>query len=176
LLVPEAFLLFASLINLGFGFVVYARSVAPRQVKVSLSVLAWACAGWGFTVFMEYLLIQSPSILFWGKMSFVITAITPLAFLLFTLFFPKHQVVTNSLKLKALWLPSILFFGLSFTDQIVSSRGTGPKMFNYGPLYPFFSIYLIGYILMGFAFLIMNYRRAIGVVRLQIKYCLVGMF
>lgn len=176
MLIPETFLLFAILINLGFGFLVYAKTGANRRVKVTFSVLAWACAGWGFTVFMEYVLKQSPSILFWGKMSFVTSAITPLAFLLFTLFFPKDQIVTKPLELKALWLPTILFFGLSFTDQIVSSLGTGPKMFNYGPLHPFYTIYLVGYILLGFAFLIRNYRKAIGVVRLQIKYCLVGMF
>ena len=49
-------------------------------------------------------------------------------------------------------------------------------MFNYGPFHPFFTIYLIGYNLLGFAFLIKNYRKGIGIVRLQIKYCLLGMF
>ncbi len=125
---------------------------------------------------MEYILKQSPSVLFWGRMSFAVTAITPLAFLLFTLFFPKEQIATNSLKLKILCLPTILFIGLSFTDEIVSSLGTGTKMFNYGPLYFFYSIYMTGYILLGFVFLLVNYRRTLGAVRLQIKYCLVGMF
>ena len=49
-------------------------------------------------------------------------------------------------------------------------------MFNYGPLHTFYSIYLTGYILLGFTFLISNYRRSLGIVRLQIKYCLMGMF
>jgi len=48
-------------------------------------------------------------------------------------------------------------------------------MFKYGPLYLLFSAYLAGYLLVGFIFLIKNYRRAVGLVRLQIKYCLVGM-
>jgi signal transduction histidine kinase len=35
---------------------------------------------------------------------------------------------------------------------------------------------LIGYLLLGFFFLIRSYRKAVGIGRLQIKYCLVGMF
>jgi signal transduction histidine kinase len=49
-------------------------------------------------------------------------------------------------------------------------------MFSYGPSYRFFSIYLISYLLLGFIFLIKSYKKAVGVERLQIKYCLVGMF
>src|SRR4030066_343195 len=73
-------------------------------------------------------------------------------------------------------LLAIVLFGLSFTNQIVSSLGSGARMFSYGPFYLFFSIYLIGYLLLGFIFLIKSYKKAVGVGRLQIKYCLVGMF
>ena len=145
-------------------------------MKLTFSALAWACAGWGFTVFMEYVLKQSPSILFWGRMSFATSGVTPFAFLLFSLLFPRKQVDIKSFKIILLSLPPLLFFGLSFTDQIVSSPGTGKQMFNYGPFYHFFSIYLICYLLLGFFFLIRSYRKAIGIGRLQIKYCLVGMF
>jgi len=49
-------------------------------------------------------------------------------------------------------------------------------MFSYGPGYRFFGIYLIVYLLLGFIFLIRSYKKALGNERLQIKYCLVGMF
>lgn len=49
-------------------------------------------------------------------------------------------------------------------------------MFSYGSSYLLFSIYLIGYLLIGFIFLIKSYSKSKGVERLQIKYCLVGMF
>ncbi len=73
-------------------------------------------------------------------------------------------------------LPSVIFLGLSFTKQIVSALGSGVRMFSYGASYRFFSIYLIGYLLLGFIFLIKSYKKAMGIERLQIKYCLVGMF
>jgi signal transduction histidine kinase len=108
-------------------------------------------------------------------MGFATSGIIPTAFFFFSLLFPEERRVLISKKLLLLAIPSILFFGLSFTNQIVFSIGSGSRMFNYGFFYPFFSIYLTGYLLFGFIFLIRNYRRAIGLVRLQIKYCLVGM-
>jgi len=49
-------------------------------------------------------------------------------------------------------------------------------MFNYGPFYLPFSVYLTGYLVAGLMFLIKTYKKAIGIERLQVKYCLLGMF
>ena len=49
-------------------------------------------------------------------------------------------------------------------------------MFNYGPFYLFFSTYFLTYMLLCFIFLISSYKKALGLVRLQIKYSLLGMF
>jgi len=114
--------------------------------------------------------------LFWGRMSFTTSGIISAAFLLFSILFPREQRIISPSILILLSIPAISFFGLSFTDQIVSSLGTGPKMFIYGQFYPFFSIYLTGYIFLGFIFLIKTYKKAVGIERLQVKYCLLGMF
>ena len=174
MLIPELFLLFAFFVNLGLGVLVFFKSQAHKRINLIFSALGWACAGWGFSLLMIYLGV--PTTLFWGRMSFATSGVTPFAFLLFSLLFPRKQVDIKSFKIILLSLPPLLFFGLSFTDQIVSSPGTGKQMFNYGPFYHFFSIYLICYLLLGFFFLIRSYRKAIGIGRLQIKYCLVGMF
>ncbi len=176
LVIPQAFLLSAFLINLGFGLLVYWKSGVHRRVNLTFSILAWACAGWAFSVLVEYFLMGSPSMLFWGRMSFATSGITPAAFLCFSLIFPEEKRNVSSVKLLLLGLPSILFSGLSFTNQIVFSLSSGSRIFHYGRFYPFFSVYLSCYILSGFVFLINSYRKAIGLVRLQIKYCFVGMF
>jgi len=113
--------------------------------------------------------------LFWGRMSFATAGIIPATFLCFSLIFPQERRHLSSSKLILLALPSLIIFGLSFTNQIVHSLGSAPQMFNYGPFYPFFSIYLVGYMVLCFVFLIGTYRKAAGLVRLQIKYCLAGM-
>jgi len=109
-------------------------------------------------------------------MSFATSGIIPAAFLCFSLLFPREQRGLSSSKLFLVSLPTFVILGLAFTNQIVSSLRFDSRMFNYGPIYPLFSIYLISYIILGFIFLIRTYQKAIGVVRLQIKYCLFGMF
>ena len=109
-------------------------------------------------------------------MGFATSGIIPSAFLMFAFLFPREQKDISLTKTIIFGCPALLFLILSFTDQIVSSLGLSSKMFNYGPLYPFFSIYLTGFMILGFLFLIKTYRRTVGIERLQVKYCLLGMF
>jgi len=176
LIIARLFLLFAFLVNLGLGLLVYFKAGTHKRVHLIFSILAWAGAGWALSFFIIYCSIDSPSVLFWGRMGFATSGITPAAFLCFTLLFPTEQKRLSSLKLFILILPSIIFVVLSFTNQIVASLGSGIKMFSYGPSYRFFSIYLIGYLLFGFIFLLRSFKKSMGIERLQVKYCLVGMF
>jgi two-component system NtrC family sensor kinase len=125
---------------------------------------------------MAYLFKDQSSMLFWGRMSFATAGIIPATFLCFSLIFPQERRHLSSSKLLLIALPSLFIIGLSFTNQIVSSLGSETQMFNYGPFYLFFSIYFLTYMLLCFAFLISSYKNAVGLVRLQIKYCLLGMF
>ena len=167
---------FAVFINFCLGALVFLKRSTFRRVNITFSLLSWASAGWILSVLMAYFLKDPLLKLFWGRMSFAASGIIPTAFLWFTLLFPNEQKRLSSTKLFIIGSPAILFLGLSFTNQIVSSLRFETPVFNYGPLYPFFSIYLIGYIFMGFLFLISTFRRSIGIGRLQIKYCLLGMF
>jgi signal transduction histidine kinase len=176
LIIGSILLLFAFIVNLGLGILTLKKARPYNRVNIIFSILAWAAAGWAFSFFMVYSSQNPGPILFWGRMGFATSGITPAAFLCFSLLFPGVQRNIRPFKLVILALPSLIFCILSFTDQIIASLGTGPKMFVYGPSYSVFSAYLIGYLLFGFIFLFNNYNKAIGLVRLQIKYCLFGMF
>ena len=167
---------FAFFVNLGLGLLVFLNRSTVRRANIIFSILSWASAGWALSIFMAYLFKDQPSMLFWGRMSFATAGIIPAAFLCFSLIFPQERRHLSSSKLLLFALPSLFVFGLSFTNQIVSSLGSGHRMFNYGPIYPFFSIYFLTYMLLCFIFLISSYLNSLGLVRLQIKYCLVGMF
>jgi len=169
-------LLFAVFVNLWLGILVFIKRSTFRRVNVTFSILSWGSAGWVLSVLLAYF-FEDPSLrLFWGRMSFATSGIIPAAFLCFSLLFPKEQRGLSSSKLFLISLPSIIFLGLAFTNQIVSSLRFDSKMFNYGRIYPLFSAYLVGYIVLGLIFLIKTYKKSIGLVRLQIKYCLLGMF
>jgi len=163
------------MVNLGFGFLVYLKTGARTRVNLSFSVLAWAGAGWALSFFMVYVFKDDSSRLFWGRMGFAASGIIPAAFLTFSLVFPREQHRFGLTRLVCLGIPTLVFFSLSFTDRIVSSVGSGSKMFSYGPFYLPFSIYLTGYILVGLLFLVATYKQSMGMERLQVKYCLIGM-
>jgi signal transduction histidine kinase len=125
---------------------------------------------------MVYFLKDDAARLFWGRMGFATSGMISAAFVVFAFLFPREERNINFVKTALVGFPALFFWGLSLTDQIVFSLGSGLKMFNYGPIYPFFSIYLTGFFIIGFLFLIKTYRKAVGVERLQVKYCLLGMF
>lgn len=172
---PIIFLSLAFIVNLGLGLLVYIKGTSYKRISFSFAILAWSAASWAFSFFMVYLLFGNPVKLFWGKMGFASSSVIPFAFLLFSILFPNEQRRVSSFKLTILGLPALIFFGLSFTDKIVFSLGYGPKMFIYGPFYPLFSAYLTVYLMLGFVFLIKTYKKVLGLERLQVKYCLLGM-
>ena len=176
MLTSNILLSFAFLVNFGLGFLVYIKTGSYRRINLTFSILAWSSAGWALSVFMIYFFKDQPSMLLWGRMSFTTSGIIPAAFLLFSLLFPREQRSISSVELIMLSIPPIVFLCLSFTNQIVSSLGIGSKMFKYGPFYPLFSVYLTGYILTGLTFLMKTYKNSKGIERLQVKYCLLGMF
>jgi len=155
---------------------VYLKAGSLKRLSLTFSILAWSGAGWALSIFFAYFFKDQPPMLLWGRMSFTTSGIIPASFLLFTLFFPREQRNISFIELVFLSSPAILFLGLSFTNQIVSSVGSGPKMFNYGPFYLSFSLYITSYIIIGLLFLIRTYRHSIGIERLQVKYCLIGLF
>ncbi len=108
-------------------------------------------------------------------MGFATSGVIPASFLIFSYLFPHEERKINILKVFLFSFPALLFFIISFTNQIVFSFGSSEKMFHYGPLYPLFSIYLTSFIVFGFLFLIKTYKKAIGIKRLQVIYCLIGM-
>ena len=169
-------LLVTIFVNTGLGFLIFLKRSTFRRVNITFSLASWASAGWILSVLMAYFFKDPFWRIFWGRMSFATSGIIPAAFLCFSLLFPREQRGLSSSKLFLVGLPSFVILGLAFTNQIVSSPRFDSQMFNYGPIYPFFSIYLISYIVLGFIFLIRTYQKAIGLVRLQIKYCLFGMF
>ncbi len=116
--------------------------------------------------------------LFWGKMSFATSSIIPSCFLFFSIIFSRERYLISPLKTIAIFLPTLIFAVLSFTGLILKDVSIIKWGFQtvYGPGHPFFSIYLIGYIALGFIFLINNYKTSTGINRLQIKYCFLGMF
>jgi signal transduction histidine kinase len=164
------------LIDLSLGVLVYFKTTLRRRENLIFSILAWASAGWAFSALMVYFAENSAVKLFWGRMAFATSGIIPSGFLIFALLFPGEQRRISIRELVLLAFPALLFIVVSFTDTIVFCLGSGPTVFVYGPIYPVFSVYMTGFIVLGLVFLVKTFKSAFGIGRLQVKYCFLGMF
>lgn len=169
-------ILFTFFVNIGLGLLVFLKRPSAGRVNIAFSIASWASAVWILGILMAHI-SEVPSLkIFWGRVVFGASGIIPTAFLCFSYLFPRQQRRLTFSRLLLICLPLPIFLGLSFTNQIVSSLGSGSRMFHYGPFYPLFSIYLVSYICVGLIFLVITFKTSIGLVRLQTKYCLLGLF
>jgi len=65
---------------------------------------------------------------------------------------------------------------MSFTRWMVHSVQWDILSSNYGPIHPIFGVYVFIAIFGGLFFLMKSYKNSVGLDRLQIKYCFLGMF
>ncbi len=164
------------LINAGLGLLVFFKRLPQKRSKTAFAILSWALALWNFSVLMIYL-FQDPSWrLFWVRMSFTSTSIAPVAFLVFSLFFPRDKWAASNREFFLISIPPVIFIYLSFTKLIVRSVEWDTLTSYHGSAYPVFGIFVLMNIISGLFFLLKSYRSSVGIERLQIKYCFLGMF
>jgi signal transduction histidine kinase len=172
----EISLLFAFVLNFGLGSLVYLKDSSHRRVNISFSIFTWALACWILSVAMSFLPAEPAWRLFWARMSFVSSSFVPSAFFYFALIFPKEKRDISTSKIGLIFLLSCFFGLISFTKLMVHSADWETVTLNYGIAHRFFSIYLLAGMFGGIFFLIKSYRNSAGLERIQIKYCLLGVF
>ncbi len=170
------FLFIAFTINTGIGFFIFLKRLPQKRIKITFSILSWALALWNFSILMMFLLNDPSWKLFWGRMSFAATSIAPVAFLVFTLFFPRTKWMISNRELFLISIPSLFFVYFSFTKLIVRSVEWRNLTTNYGSAYPAFGIFVLINIILGLLFLLKSHKSSVGLERLQVKYCFFGMF
>jgi len=174
--IQNGLLLFAFLLNLGLGLLVYLRDTPYRRVNISFSLFSLSLGGWAFSIFMIFLSNDPMWKLFWVRMSFVTSSNVPSTFLYFSLIFPKEKRYISTSKIVLIFLVSSIFVLISFTEFIVRSADWETFTINFGIAHNFFSIYLILSMAGGIFFLVRSFKNSIGLEHIQIKYCLLGIF
>ena len=176
LTVTNIVLSFAFLLNVGLGLLVYLNKSTHRRVNISFSIFSWASASWILSVLMFFLFKDQIWKLFWARMSFVGPSIIPAAFFYFSGIFPREKDDVTPSKIIILSILSSIFVILSFTGLMVRSANWERLTLNYGIAHKYFSIYFILLMSAGIFYLIKSYKNSIGLERIQIKYCFLGIF
>jgi signal transduction histidine kinase len=173
---PNMILLFAFLLNVGLGLLIYLKATPYRQVNVSFSIFSWGCASWIFSILMIYLFKEPSWRLFWVRMSFIGPSIIPGAFFYFSLVFPKEKRNIPHILPFLICILSLVFVFMSFTKLMVHSVQWDILSSNFGVAHKYFSIYFIVLMCGGIFFLIKSFKDSVGLERIQIKYCFLGIF
>ena len=171
----NAILLFAFLLNVGLGLLVYLKN-PHRRINISFSIFSWASAGWVLSILMIFLFNEPLWKLFWLRMGFATSSIVPSMFLYFSLIFPKGKHHISALQVILIILFASFFVLISFTKFTVRSANWDTMTMKYGIAHMFFSMYFMALMSGGILLLIDSFRNSSGLERIQIKYCLFGIF
>ena len=169
-------LLFAFILNFRLGLLVYLKETPYRRVNVSFSIFSWALAGWVLSILMIYLFEEPSWRLFCVRMSFVASSFIPASFFYFSLVFPRQKGYISPAKIVLISLPPFAFGVMSLTKWMVESVQWESLSSRFGMAHSFFSIYILLGMFGGIYFLIKSYKNSIALERIQIKYCLLGIF
>ena len=163
------------LTNFGLGLLVYWKG-PRRQLNISFALFAWALAGWAFSICMIYALKDPDWRFFWVRISFATSSIAPSAFFYFTLIFPQEKRRIFFYKTVLIFSPALVFSSASLAKLMVHSAQWETMTMSYGAIHKFLSVYVLAGMFGGIFLLARSYKKSIGLKRIQIKYCLTGIF
>ncbi|PIZ70907.1 MAG: hypothetical protein COY09_01900 [Candidatus Portnoybacteria bacterium CG_4_10_14_0_2_um_filter_39_11] len=112
------------------------------------------------------------------RLDFFSAAFMVYFWLVFCINFPRPIEYLNKAKQIMIALPAMIFALLSFTPWLIHDIRFGERGidFDFGYLYPFYVVYIVGYMLIcSCGILILKYRKAHGLEKTQILYVLLGL-
>jgi signal transduction histidine kinase len=172
----NTFLILAFVLNMGLGSLVYWKSSPYRRVNISFSIFSWACAEWAISILMIYSLKNPVWKTFWVRMSFVGPSVIAGVFLYFSLIFPREKRKIGLAKIVIILFPSLIFATLSFTKAMVNSVDWERVSADYGLAHKLFAVYFFISMSAGIFSLMKSFKNSVGLERVQIKYCFLGIF
>ncbi|MBU0636850.1 MAG: ATP-binding protein [Patescibacteria group bacterium] len=164
---------------IGVLMIVLGFSVFRKNKKLSTNILFFifstSLAIWGFFNFLETWIKVPELAKLFLRLDFSFAPIVAFFTFLFLFNFPHPNKNINKFSV-AFFFPIVLAFFLSFNGFVVQNISiTDNKLgFDFGGWFALYALIIIAYIFSGLFFQLHQYRKAIGVVRLQIRYVLFG--
>lgn len=127
---------------------------------------------------MAYIHVGHPSGTLWGRWSFTSAALIGSSFIGFCHAFPDRKVLDLSRGKRLGMLLGFVLAALTMTPWVLRHMGTsgnGGIQPQYGPLYPAFSVFLLGAFGQGLWTLLRKWRVARGRSRQQMRYLCAGL-
>ena len=173
----SALLIFAGVVNLIFGIVVYSKDPSKKGNVLfglfAISVSLWAFSRAMFEEVGSVELIYLSSVLLYLSASFIPLFFLMLSFALFT-----EKIILSKVKLFLIVSVYSLIVLLTLIPGVVIKSvdfivDTG-KEIVFGPGYLLYLLYIVGYFTAGFIVLFKKYLNYTGLLKTQLKYVFIG--
>lgn len=148
-----------------------------NKVNLVFFILSLSIFFWMIFVFCENAISDSTLASLFLRLDFASGPVMACSFLFLAYYFPERlKPMPDMIKIRSIAL-SLLFSFFSFGNLIINNLSIKENGIRYdeGPLYLFYSLLLLGFIVWSCALLIGKYFRYKGIKRLQILYILLGL-
>lgn len=172
-LFTELLLLFSFIIELVLGLIVLLKDRHKQVYQYFFGFMA-SCAFW--SGFLSVALIYRDY--YFDKLCIIAGLFGSAFFLLFSYAFSIKEKVPKKLYVPMLLIPTILFFPILLSNIIIGQTIFHSNGFIEGvdgPLVFIFYLYHFINCIFGFLFIIIGYKKAIGIKKVQFEYLLFGM-
>ena len=155
---------------------VYFKGEDKALSKV-FSIFIINMAIWSFGLAMFYKSLEPKEQLFWTDIVYVAGSLIPSAFLLFSFVFPDGRFKISRIQQFFIFMPNVILAVLFFFTPIIVKgveSVNGVKGFIYGQGHLIWDLHFIA--IFGWAFwrFIRMYREQAGIIKLRLKYILLG--
>lgn len=172
-------LILVGLVNLILGFLIYSKERKNRS-NVLFSMIALSVAIW----VLSRALFEIIPIGVWNSIItyilYVSASLIPLFFVLFAYTFPSEKIGLSKKQLSLVFIPCAVVMLATLTPGVVIKNiFQSPDIYKiivFGWGYVYYGFYIIGYFLWGFINLLIKYRKERGLLKIQLRYILLGTF
>jgi PAS domain S-box-containing protein len=114
---------------------------------------------------------------FAARLTFAAASFIPVSILFLFVHFPYRASPYPVVIMRAALLLGASFSTISFSSLIAKEAFTDGKVLKvvYGPLYPLFGIYFLGFFIYSIVVLIRRQRASVGLVKFQLRYLILGL-
>ncbi len=165
----------AFLFNLFLGLLIYFKG-RKNKASIAYVFVTWSVAFWAISMIF-YRATGSENSIFWCKILYLSATLIPYTFLRFSYLFPYGKFNISRTKRILLVLPVIFVVVLvifSFVIKDVSVHSGEEKEIIFGSLYFLYIIYFSIYFIWPLWNLFVKYKKAVGILRMQLRYMLIG--
>ncbi|MBN1263066.1 MAG: GAF domain-containing protein [Candidatus Pacebacteria bacterium] len=160
-----------SFLSLVLAYFIYSKS-PKKQTHQSFSLLTLAGAFWAFSIASFRDADGFFNAYFWCWLIYVSGLISAPAFLWFTQVFPFQEINISLKKQVSLFLPLLLLSPIISTSFFIGEIDLTTHHATLGPAYIVWMVAFFIYYGLSFKNLVLGYKKASGLKRLQLKYIL----